>query len=312
MRIIRSENPRPLMLVALNTDGLLAAGSPAFGAGGDVELWNAASGQHHFTYRTPSREPRSLFFTRDGRSLLVGEDLGIAVIDLATRLRADGPKAFGRLPKCALALNGEKLVCADTVRVGETARSRFVCYATPLTAASVFLWKVEPPDGFGYFSAPAIDPAGRTVAVCASSLGSRGTCAEIQIRDAATGAARVAIPTDGARPVLGLTFSANGAKLLARTESNTVQLFDVATGTPAGELAHRGRSFVSGFAVHPAGPVACARSDGTVTFWDAEACRPLRTLDWRAGRLVSVAFAPDGALAAAGTEDGKIVVWDVE
>jgi WD40 repeat protein len=109
-----------------------------------------------------------------------------------------------------------------------------------------------------------------------------------------------------------LAFTADGSKLLARTESRTVQLFDAATGAPAGELVHPGRPYVTAMAVHPRGPVACARTNGTVTFWDADKREQLRTLDWKAGRLVSVAFSPDGALAAAGTEDGKIVVWDVD
>jgi WD40 repeat protein len=123
---------------------------------------------------------------------------------------------------------------------------------------------------------------------------------------------RVTIAHDPASPIRQLAFTANGAALLVRTDSNTVRLFDAATGVPAGALAHRGRSYVSGMAVHPRGPVACARTDGTITFWDAAARAPIRTLDWKAGRLVSVALGPDGALGAAGTEDGKVVVWDVE
>ncbi|QJW97470.1 WD40 repeat domain-containing protein [Frigoriglobus tundricola] len=69
---------------------------------------------------------------------------------------------------------------------------------------------------------------------------------------------------------------------------------------------------MTGIAVHPRGPVACARTNGTVTLGDADTREPFRTLDWKAGKLVSVAFAPDGALGAAGTEDGKIIVWDVD
>jgi hypothetical protein len=34
--------------------------------------------------------------------------------------------------------------------------------------------------------------------------------------------------------------------------------------------------------------------------------------DWDMGRLRSVAFSPDGMLAAAGNDKGKIVVWDVD
>lgn len=119
-------------------------------------------------------------------------------------------------------------------------------------------------------------------------------------------------PLDPASPVLQLAFTADGSKLVVLTDSRTVQLFNTTTGAAAGELVHPGRSYVTGIAVHPRGPVACARTNGTVTFWDADARQQLRTLDWKAGRLVSVAFSPDGALAAAGTEDGKMVVWDVD
>ena len=92
----------------------------------------------------------------------------------------------------------------------------------------------------------------------------------------------------------------------------TVQMFDAVSGARAGELVHRGRPFVTAVAVHPCGSVACARTDGTVTFWDADRLEAIRTLDWKAGKLVSLAFSPDGTLAAAGTEDGKVVVWDVD
>ena len=134
----------------------------------------------------------------------------------------------------------------------------------------------------------------------------------MSVRDGDTGKARFTLPLDPASPIQQLAFTADGTKLLARTDSNKVQLFDAATGASAGELAHRGRSYVRGMAVHPRGPVACARTDGTVTFWDVQTRQPMRALDWKAGRLASVAFAPDGSLAAAGTEDGKIVVWDVD
>jgi WD40 repeat protein len=107
---------------------------------------------------------------------------------------------------------------------------------------------------------------------------------------------------------------------VSRTDSRTVRIYDAATGSAAGELVHTGRPYVSGIAVHPRGPVACARTDGTVTFWDVEKLEQLRTFDWKGKnapssvqlRLVSVAFSADGALAAAGTEDGKVVVWDVD
>ena len=37
-----------------------------------------------------------------------------------------------------------------------------------------------------------------------------------------------------------------------------------------------------------------------------------RTFTWDIGRMRSVAFSPDGLLAAAGSDTGKVVVWDVD
>jgi WD40 repeat protein len=107
-------------------------------------------------------------------------------------------------------------------------------------------------------------------------------------------------------------FSADGAKVLARSSGRTVKVFDAATGQAAGELLHPGRPFVTGVAVHPDGTVACCRNNGAVCLWNLEKRELVRTLDWKLGRLVSVAFSPDGSIGAAGTEDGQVVVWDVD
>src|SRR5262249_10925806 len=106
--------------------------------------------------------------------------------------------------------------------------------------------------------------------------------------------------------------SADSSKLLARSASRSVKVFDVASGQPVGELVHPGRPYVTGMAVQPNGTVACSRTNGTVCFWNLEKRELVRTLDWKLGKLVSVAFSPDGTIGAAGTGSGQVVVWDVD
>jgi WD40 repeat protein len=140
------------------------------------------------------------------------------------------------------------------------------------------------------------------------------TCNHVRVLDGDTGEVRadIAFDRDGSEPVEQVVFSADGETLLARSRGRVVKLFDAATGAPAGELVHRGRPYVTGVAVHPNGTVACSRTDGTVCLWNVATRQLVRTLDWKLGKLVSVAFAADGTIGAAGTEDGRVVVWDVD
>jgi WD40 repeat protein len=66
-------------------------------------------------------------------------------------------------------------------------------------------------------------------------------------------------------------------------------------------------------AFHPSGRCLAATSnDATVKLYDTETWAVARTYSWKIGKLRSVAFSPDGTLAAAGSDTGKIVVWDVD
>jgi WD40 repeat protein len=325
MRIIQSDNPRPLNLLAISSGGLVAAASDTFGVSGDVEVWDAASGVRRFLHPGGIGPTIGIAFSSDGRFLFVGEPYQILILDGTSEPRAHGLGA-------AVGVYGVGAAVARTRTVFSDDGTRFVtASADAIGGAGLEMWSIvtdpgyerswgDGPHDFLWLwragercSAPAIsrdcgfvaaeerieDVAGRP----------RGA---IAVRDGGSGKQLVSIPTDPASPVQQLAFTADGSKLLVRTDDRTVRIFDAATGAPAGELVHPRRPYVTAIAVHPSGPVACARTDGPVTFWDAEKREQLRTLDWKVGKLVSVAFAPDGALAAAGTEDGKIVVWDVD
>lgn len=69
----------------------------------------------------------------------------------------------------------------------------------------------------------------------------------------------------------------------------------------------------TGLAVNPSNRYLAATSnDTTVKLYDTDTWQVAKTFTWNVGRLRSVAFSPDGALAAVGSDSGKIVVWDVD
>ena len=74
-----------------------------------------------------------------------------------------------------------------------------------------------------------------------------------------------------------------------------------------------GKLHFTGIAFHPSGQYLAATSnDTTVKFYDTNTWQLARTFTWNIGRLRSIAFSPDGMLAAVGSDTGRILVWDVD
>ncbi|HKB36095.1 MAG TPA: hypothetical protein VKD72_06550, partial [Gemmataceae bacterium] len=85
------------------------------------------------------------------------------------------------------------------------------------------------------------------------------------------------------------------------------------TSKRVGQVPRPGRANFNGLAVHPSGKFfVTAAGDGRARYWDAGTLKQRRALHWEIGKLHSVAFSPDGMLAAAGGAKGQIVVWDVD
>jgi WD40 repeat protein len=83
-------------------------------------------------------------------------------------------------------------------------------------------------------------------------------------------------------------------------------------GKPRRITANRSSGDYVSFAFHPGGKTFAMIHGGPtlVKIHDLETLKQIRTYKWKLGPLGAVAYSPDGALGAAGSGDGRIVVWD--
>jgi hypothetical protein len=96
---------------------------------------------------------------------------------------------------------------------------------------------------------------------------------------------------------------------------SSMYLFDLAALGKPRRISSSGNfgNFVS-FAFHPDGRTLAVIHGGPtlVKLYDVETLRLTRKYNWKLGPLGAVTFSPDGLLGAAGSRDGRIVVWDVD
>jgi WD40 repeat protein len=78
-------------------------------------------------------------------------------------------------------------------------------------------------------------------------------------------------------------------------------------------MHHASKKNFTGLTFSPDGRfLATSGNDGLVRFWEGSSGESREAFDWRIGKVLCVAFAPDGMRAAAGGSNGDIVVWDVD
>jgi WD40 repeat protein len=96
---------------------------------------------------------------------------------------------------------------------------------------------------------------------------------------------------------------------------SSMYLFDTTTLGKPRRIAGSNNfgNFVS-FAFHPDGRKRAVIHGGPtlVKIYDLETLRLTQTYRWKLGPLGAVAFSRDGMLGAAGSQDGRIVVWDMD
>jgi WD40 repeat protein len=101
------------------------------------------------------------------------------------------------------------------------------------------------------------------------------------------------------------------AKHVLTFEPMKLVLRDLTSLEPVAEVkCGRTKPVVAAF--HPGGKWLAVAIGTAVKLFDCATWKPTRELDWKIGKVKSLAFSSDGALAAAAGDSGKIVVWDAD
>ena len=113
--------------------------------------------------------------------------------------------------------------------------------------------------------------------------------------------------------ITAVTFSPDGARILATCLDGTARFCDATTGQPIGKPLHHG-SEVQAVAISPDGTrIATGGTDGTVRLWDAATLKPVGAPiqhEWGIKRGPLMTFSPDSTRLMTGGADGAVRLWD--
>ncbi len=127
--------------------------------------------------------------------------------------------------------------------------------------------------------------------------------------------------------VYSLAFSPDGTVLASAGRENVIRLWNSLQGREVAvlmdrepEVRHSGYNLpllwspiILGLAFTTSGEtLISARDDGVIRFWDISSQRLRSEMDWKIGKVRTMALAPDGMTAAVGGSDCNILVWDLE
>jgi WD40 repeat protein len=284
--------------VAISPDGRHLVAS-----GGGVWLWSLAD---------PTAEAIELTggpaggFLPDGRLVVAGNMVLVASPDAPHKgaVRFPAPE-----PVSAVLPNGRLLCVPDaTVPPGTLALLALLDGATRVEA------QLSLPRSAGKVPKVVVSPDGARLAVAVELPEVRGKKrSAVHLYELATG--KLVGELDAVMGDLpALTWSPDG-RYVAGVLGARLVVWSAEDGKTRGELEAGGTRLFRGPRFHPSGRFLAAGGaniDGGVYCWNVGTWEELTGFRWPVGPVACVNFSPDGTLAAAGGERGRILVWDVD
>ncbi|MFN4261064.1 MAG: protein kinase domain-containing protein [Gemmataceae bacterium] len=280
--------------VALSPDGKLAAAAN----GNLVHLWDTATGQLHAILHGHTDTVRFVTFAPDGQTVASGSLDGIVKIwDSATgQEKASWQNTHLSLDPGAFGYDGRILVgggLEGNIRLWDARTGREV---VTWKGHEVPLWSL------------ALANDGKTLVTAARD-------SSVKVWDVGTRQEKASLKGHSAK-VDFLVFSPDGGNLasLARgswTNPGELKLWDAGSWKElaafSGEEIH-----VKCLALSANGVRLLTDRNKDVRVWDGQTLRPTSTLSGHTDVIYSVAVTPDGTLAASGSLDGTLRLWDLD
>lgn len=289
--------------LAFSPDGSAVA-APAGHHG--VMLWASLADGAKSGVIKPSIVCKRLAFTPDGSALYAGND-SLCAIDLATQDAVKLPIVPWHFLWFGISPDGKWLVISEEDKARESCRLTGWCVGEHDAPA----WEMTVPGLV--WSLPMFPPQGNDFLLCEHRRDAGRTWHAHRVRRSVESGRELDVSATLADVPDQVALSPDGRTLACRTRE-FVRVYP-ATGewedVPA--FANDSKKHFTGIAFHPSGRYLAATSnDQTVKLYDTASWQVAKTYTWNIGRMRSVCFSPDGALAAAGSDTGKVVVWDVD
>jgi WD40 repeat protein len=295
MRILDGGNGR-INCLAISRDGRHLA---ALRQGVGLELWDLTD-DAMARLRRPRAPAARLWFGADGRlyedAIYTGQFVHDWTAGTAVQLFGKpGHRPFALTP------DGTEMVVLQSARSRKL--QRFALRGSKLA----LVW--EAPLGRLWPGLVAVSADGGTVAFTYQPSGDYGTIA-VGVHCGRTGEHRHTIAKIRGEP-LRVWVNRDGSRV-ATLNVKQIVVWDPVAGEVAHKFSPEGAKPVWDWADEPTGTQLATAGQTFVRLWDTATWKETAAFDWKIGPVTAVALGPDGTLAAAGSDTGAIVVWDLD